>query len=366
MQDTARITRYIILYLVILTLSVNATAVISMEKSEKNNLQGVWQIGERKLPAPAAASQELQQKINAVDAPNIKQALLYTPNSIAGWKQWRDQVDQESTAQTLALAKKLNVSIRQEQIADVRVFHVLPEAIAKKHRAHMFFYLHGGAYILGAGKAGLLEAVLIASRIGIPVLSVDYRMAPDHPAPASIDDVVAVWQHVIKNKKPRSVVMGGNSAGAGLALGAAHRFAELNLPMPAALYLASPLVDLTKTGDSRFINEGIDRLVVTWDGISAGSIPLYAGELDLKHPYISPIYRSFDNFPPAFLASGTRDMLLSDTVRAHRQFRAANIAADLHVYEGQSHVDFLIDYEIPESCEHYQELNLFLLKYLKR
>ena len=145
-----------------------------------------------------------------------------------------------------------------------------------------------------------------------------------------------------------------------------HRFKELDLDLPGALYVGTPGADVNKIGDSRYINDGIDRLLVTWDAGGAQGMLMYAGDYDLKHPYVSPVYGDFKDFPPSYLISGTRDLMLSDTVRVHRKLRSASVVADLHVYEGLSHGDYIAVPNSPESHEHYAELNAFLLKHLKR
>ena len=137
------------------------------------------------------------------------------------------------------------------------------------------------------------------------------------------------------------------------------------MDLPGALYLGTPAAEIANVGDSRFINEGIDRVLISWEGICATALPMYAGDYDHKHPYVSPIYGEFADFPPTYLVSGTRDLLLSDTVRVHRKLRAAGVDADLHVYEGLSHGEYLFDIESEESVEHYAELSTFLLRHLQ-
>jgi acetyl esterase/lipase len=111
-------------------------------------------------------------------------------------------------------------------------------------------------------------------------------------------------------------------------------------------------------------NEGVDRLLPAWKNVPNDAAAMYAGEFDLKHPYVSPIYGNFSDFPPSYIISGTRDLLLSDAVRSHRALRRAGVEADLHIYEGQSHGDYAVVWNAPESAEHYAELNAFLLKHL--
>jgi epsilon-lactone hydrolase len=201
--------------------------------------------------------------------------------------------------------------------------------------------------------------------MGIPVISVDYRMAPDHPAPAAMDDIVAVWQEVIKDKKANAVALGGTSAGANLTLVSTLRMKELGLDLPGALFVGTPPAFLDKTGDMRYINEGIDRYLVTWDAEPAAAIAMYVGDKSYKDPYISPFYGDFKGFPPAYLITGTRDLMLSDTALIHRKLRRAAVEADLHVYEGHSHGDYVLQFNAPEATEHLNELNAFLLRHLK-
>jgi acetyl esterase/lipase len=139
----------------------------------------------------------------------------------------------------------------------------------------------------------------------------------------------------------------------------------LGIDVPGALYAGTPWADLTKTGDSYIINQGVDRLLITYDGLLAGAARLYAGDLDLKDPLLSPVYGEFHGFPPTFLVTGTRDLFLSNTARVHTKIRAAGVVADLLVYEGVSHGDYAFEPTSPESLMTYAELNAFLLRHLQ-
>ena len=135
--------------------------------------------------------------------------------------------------------------------------------------------------------------------------------------------------------------------------------------MPGAIYLGTPWADLTDTSDTIHTNEAIDRVLLNYDGWLSAAARLYAGDHELTHRLISPVYGDFDEFPPTYLISGTRDMLLSDTVRVHRKLRAAGVEADLNVYEGMSHAGYMIVANSPESEQVYAELGDFLLEHLK-
>jgi acetyl esterase/lipase len=215
------------------------------------------------------------------------------------------------------------------------------------------------------GAAGVMEAVLIANRARLQVLAVDYRMPPAHPFPAAVDDAVAVYRHMLENRPASSIALGGTSAGGGLTLATVHKLIELGVEVPGAIYLGTPWADLTDTSDTLHTNEAIDRVLLTYDGWIGGAARLYAGNHELTHRLISPLYGDFDGFPPAYLVSGTRDMLLSDTVRVHRKLREAGVVADLNVYEGMSHADYMIVANSPESEQVYAELGAFLVDHLK-
>jgi monoterpene epsilon-lactone hydrolase len=210
----------------------------------------------------------------------------------------------------------------------------------------------------------VFEAILVAQRAKIPVLSIDYRMPPEHPFPAAVDDVAAVWKSLLEERDAKSMALGGTSAGGGLVLASTHRFIELGIPVPGALFAGTPEADLTKTGDSYFTNEGVDYILVTYEGILAGAAKLYTGDHSMTNPLISPVYGDFTGFPPTYLVSGTRDMFLSNTVRTHRKLRTAVVVADLNVYEGFSHGEYMAVIDSAESQQVDAELGAFLLEHL--
>jgi acetyl esterase/lipase len=307
----------------------------------------------------------MRESLLKTPAPDVEAARKSVPQTVDQWEALISERDAKAATGARALARELSVAVEHGRIDEVDVYRVTPAEIDPKHKGHLFIYLHGGAYLFNGGEAGTAEAVLIAARAQMPVLSVDYRMPPKHPAPAGINDVVAVWKHLLKDRPATSLALGGTSAGGGLTMASVHRLMELDLDLPGALYLGTPGVDVNMVGDSRHINEGIDRLLVSWDAGGSQGMSMYAAHYDHKHPYVSPIYGDVDGFPPSYLISGTRDLMLSDAVRTHRKLRAAGVDADLHVYEGQSHGDYAAVLNSPESHEHYAELNAFLLKHLQ-
>ena len=147
------------------------------------------------------------------------------------------------------------------------------------------------------------------------VIAIDYRMPPARPFPAAVDDAVAVYRHVLGNRPARSIALGGTSAGGGLTLATVRQLIELGVDVPGAIYLGTPWADLTDTSDTLHTNEAIDRVLLNYDGWLSAAARLYAGDHELTHRLISPVYGEFDGFPPTYLISGTRDMPLSGIVK---------------------------------------------------
>ena len=333
-----------------------AWCAVSSEAADKDRS---WTIAPRTLPPPAGASEQLEKILANMGAPS----LAPLPTTLDGW---RKQIATGNSAQVEIgdpIIKEFNLDVKEEKSAGVRVYRVTPPLIAPEHVNRLFVNLHGGAFIYGNGRASLPEAAQIAAFLKIPVLAIDYRTAPDHPAPAAMDDIVAVWREVLKTHKTANIALGGTSAGGTLTLVATLRMKDLGVPLPAALFVGSPVADFSNRGDTRFINDGIDYITISWKKL-VDPLALYAGSKSYDDPYISPIFGNFKGFPPTYLIAGTRDLLLSDTVRAHQKLRQAGVEADLHVYEGIAHAAFRIYQDAPECPQHYAELNAFVSRHL--
>jgi len=340
---------------------VEANVVPPVELSNSTS----WTIAEKKLPLPSSASKEIQKTLAGLKQPIVESRRKFSSKTKEEWKEWVEYTRVSREYGVKKQAEKYNVNIKKEMIDGVNIYTITPLSLVNKNNKHLFVYLHGGAYIFGGGMSALSEAMMIASRAQIPVVSVDYRMPPDHPYPTAVDDVVRVYKSLIQSHPAGSIAMGGSSSGAGLALATIHKLKSLQLALPGALFIGTPWSDLTKNGDSLYVNEGIDRKIVTYDGFITAAAKLYANGANLKDPGLSPVYGDFSGFPPTMLVTGTRDLFLSFTVRVHRKMKAAGVLADLNVYEGLSHVEYFVVPDAPESIEVYSELEKFLKLHLR-
>ena len=336
----------------------------SQQASTDNKTQE--DIGVRSLPPAAGASDELREATagsQEVIAERLKQ-LEYVPQNEGEWLALIAADDAAKAPEVQAAIDQSAVSIEHDEIEGVNVYHVIPDEIDPKHEDHLFVHVHGGAYVLNGGTACVAEALVIAQGIKMRALSIDYRMAPRHPYPAAVDDVVTVYRNLLTERPARSIAMGGASAGGGITMSAVQQIIKLGVDVPGALYLGTPGSDLSGTGDTFHTNQGVDRNIPTYDGIIEAMVSLYAGDLDLKDPRISPIYGDFVGFPPTILVSGTRDLFLSNTVRTHTRLRQAGSAAYMLVFEGVSHADYLVELASPESQLFLADLSRFFAQHL--
>jgi len=320
------------------------------------------EIPARTLPVPDTVSPQMQ----AVIARPPNPAFNAVPETTAEWKARVEQAARAASAGLPKLRESLGVTVEPATFAGVKAFVVMPKSMSDANRQYVLLHLHGGTRVFNPGEAGTREAILMAGFAGFKVISVDYRMPPDDPFPAALDDAVAVYREILKTTPPENIAIFGTSAGGSLTITTLLRAKMDGLPMPAVIAPATPTVDLTKTGDTLFTNAMVDNVLLTQDGFIRATAFLYANGRDLKDPLLSPIYGDVSGFPPAILTSGTRDLYLSNTVRMHRKLRAAGVDAILQVWEGQSHTQYMADPSAPETKEYHDEVAAFLAKHLGR
>ncbi|MEA2876591.1 MAG: epsilon-lactone hydrolase [Hyphomicrobiales bacterium] len=286
------------------------------------------------------------------------------PKDAAEWKALIKMRADAIVATLPGLREKFGVKSEQITVGGVNAYLLTPDNIPEQNRNRLLVHVHGGGYVFAPAESGTREGILMAGFGKFKVISIDYRMPPDFPYPAAMDDAMAVWKEVVKTNDPKKMAIFGTSTGGGMTMAMVLRAKKEGLPLPAATAPGTPWSDMTKTGDTYFTNEKIDNILVSNDGWLGDAAKLYANGTDLKDPQLSPVYGDLSGFPPTILTSGTRDLFLSNTVRVHRKLRQAGIVSDLHVFEGQSHAQYQGDPDAPEVKEHFAELTAFFDKYL--
>jgi len=318
------------------------------------------QVPAKSLPVPADVSPELQRIIGAPRNPAWNKL----------WKtgeEWRTAANVQAAkiVQRLpALRRRLHVTVRPGTMNGVRIYVVTPDVIPPGHRDKLLIHVHGGCYVLMPGESGTREAIMMAGFGHFKVISVDYRMPPEGYFPAALDDAMTVYKAALATTDPKNVAVFGTSAGGALVLEMMLRAKREGLRLPGAIAPGTPMADVTKSGDTFYTNEMVDNVLVSRNGFCDAGTVVYAHGHDLRDPLLSPVYGDMDGFPPAILTTGTRDLLLSNTVRVHRKLRDAGIDAQLEVYEGQSHAQYQADDRVPETREAFGEITGFFDRHL--
>jgi epsilon-lactone hydrolase len=323
--------------------------------------------GSRQVPAKVIpVSDTVSPQMQAIIAQPYNPNWNIVPATPAEWKAIIDKNAAATIATLPAIREALGVAVQPAEIDGVKVFIVTPKVIPPRNRNRVLVHVHGGAYVLSPGEAATKEAIELAGFGGFKVISVDYRMPPDFPYPAAMDDAMTVYRAVLRMTKPQNVGIFGTSTGGGMTLAMVLRAKMEHLPLPGAIAPGTPWSDMTKTGDSFFANEFVDNVLVSDDGFLHAAALLYANGHDLKDPLLSPVYGDMHGFPPTILTSGTRDLFLSNTVRVHRKLREAGVEAVLQVFEGESHAQYYRDINAPETKEYNAEIAGFFDRHLGR
>jgi acetyl esterase/lipase len=224
-------------------------------------------------------------------------------------------------------------------------------------RKGTLLYLHGGAWCVHVPALYGAFAARLSALTGLRVLLVDYRLAPEHPFPAAVDDCLAVYQSVVESAGTRPRVIAGDSAGGNLSLVTLMRARDAQLPLPSCAILLSPATDIAMSGPSIRYNEKADPMF----SIGAGDLlpSMYCPGLDRTDPLISPLYGNWSGLPPLYFLAGSTEMLLDDSVRAHDRAQQARTNSRIDVWPGMPHV-FPLFSMLPEAGQALRDIVAFI------
>lgn len=253
-------------------------------------------------------------------------------------------------------AKRFDVDVAKGNVAGVPVKFVRRRASDAAADRRLLINFHGGGFMVDSGSE--TETIPIAGLTGIPVVTVMYRMAPEHPFPAAVDDALAIYTDALSQREPASIGIYGTSAGAILTGQLLARIKAEGLPMPAAAGVFSGSADLALPGDC-------EAFLPSIMGSRSGPDVLadYSAGTDRTDPLLSPLYGDLTGLPPTLLMASTRDQLLSQTLRFHLALRKAGVDADLMVYEGMLHA-FWAYMECPETEDALAAQAAFFVRHL--
>lgn len=288
-----------------------------------------------------------------IQMPNFSMELLLHQNEFYAEEIGQNQKEREELLNDSDSASNLN-SGRNLDLEDTA------ERLLTENR-EVVLQLHGGGYIGKMKNAYRDFAVLYAKMPGErAVLSVDYRVAPEDPYPAALEDAYAAYQWLLEmGCKGNQIIVAGDSAGGGLALALCLYLKDKGEPLPKKLVLMSPWTDLAATGDSYETNFEKDPLFGnTTDSMIYSNA--YYGENDPKMPYISPLYGDYEGLPPMLFQVGGAEMLLSDSARAAKKAKAAGCEVKLTIYDGMFHVFQLGMKKMKESRDAWKEIEEFV------
>lgn len=227
-----------------------------------------------------------------------------------------------------------DVEASEGSLGGIPVVHV---DVAGTDSQKAIMYLHGGAYSIGSAASSVALASDLARRAGSRLVSVDYRLAPEHPYPAAVEDAIAVYRGLLDSGLSSTrIAIAGESAGAGLAAATLVALEDEGLPRPSSAFLMSPWVDLTLSGDSITERAAVDP-ALTPDGLHRRAADYLAGA-DAASGLISPIYADLSGLPPLLIQVGSHEILLDDATRLATRAAAAEIAVTLEVTPGVPHV----------------------------
>ncbi len=290
----------------------------------------------------------------------------------------RAEFDKNIFSKQIDAAKlKFPVRITEKIIAGIVCDVIEPvDGVSSENKDRVLINIHGGGFVIGSRTQALLESIPISAVGRFRVISIDYRMAPEHKFPSGAEDVEAVYKEIAKSYRPESIGIYGVSAGGFLTSQVVARFLDRNIPLPGAIGIGSAGLELSQAmGDSEIwapasapVQAGVDVQMLARLASMNGPKPErpYFRGLDLSDWRISPGLHPdvLAKFPPTILTVGSRDWLLSRTTTGHLALKKAGVRAELYVWEGMWH-GWNSEVNLPESQDYYEVMSKFFKNELK-
>ncbi len=227
----------------------------------------------------------------------------------------------------------------------------------------IILYFHGGMYLIGSARGHRVHVAKFVKGTGVNALTFDYRLAPEHPFPAGLNDAVDAYEFLLnQNFNPKKILFVGDSAGAGLCLATLLALKDKKIPLPAVAAVLSPWTDLTLSGSSYQTNK---YSCVSPLGSAEYASEYYVGNNDRKNPHISPLYGNLKGLPPLHISAGSKEILLDDSVQFTEKAKEAGVDVTLTIGDGMCHCYPAFGNLLPESKETLNEIITFLRKHIE-
>ncbi|MFP6638957.1 MAG: alpha/beta hydrolase [Myxococcota bacterium] len=230
-------------------------------------------------------------------------------------------------------------------------------------RDRVLLYFHGGGYVIGSIATHRAMVARIAAAAGVRALIIDYRLAPEHPFPAAVDDATAAYRFLLdQGYASERIAVGGDSAGGGLTFACLLALREAGDPLPEAAIALSPWVDLEGLGDSMTSKAEADPMIDRQGLLKMSA--LYLGNESARNPLAAPLYADLSGLPPVYIQAGTAETLMDDATRIAEKARDAGVPVEIDLYEDLVHVFQAFVPHVPESVEAIEKLGAFVKRQL--
>jgi monoterpene epsilon-lactone hydrolase len=295
-------------------------------------------------------------------SPQAKQAIAAmnaqpAPDLSIPHEQMRQMIDAMQQGLGGVQLARFGVTVADSEMGGVPVRIFTPPAgPALADGAKVLLNLHGGGFMLDSGS--MTENIAMAALTKLPIVAVLYRLAPEHPFPAAVDDALAVYRELLRTREAGQIGLYGTSAGAGLSAQLVARLHAEGLPAPRAMGFFSGSADVARDGDCE------SYLPKLPTGTLTESLAPYVGDTDRRDPALSPIFGELSGFPPTLVLTSTRDQLLSQSALFHRALLKAGVEAELIVFEALPHA-FWAYTDLPETDEAFEHMAGFFNRHMR-
>ena len=267
----------------------------------------------------------------------------------------------ELRASGLKNSKRMGGAPKTVKVEKIDIDGIQAEWLTPLDASHeqVILYLHGGGYVTGSIETYRMMCGLLANYTGVKVLIPNYRLAPENPYPAALDDALKVYRWLLEQGySSANIIVAGDSAGGGLSLAAVLALRDKNESLPAAVVCLSPWADLTLKNETHTTKAEAEAVLRT-DVLREWAL-CYTDETNLDNPLVSPIYADFHGFPPLLIQVGSDEILLGDSILLAEKAKADGVQVELKIWDGMFHVWHVLGDLIPESKMAFEEIGQFV------